>query len=88
MPNDLTIFPKGPITRGDGCPDVWKAIHLSGEPIVPQIDNVFPGGKLKAPMNLVDYENVVLHMKNYRADYQEYWRSTAEKTSNGKVTLS
>lgn len=62
-----------------------KPIHLSGEPIVPQIGIVFPRGKLKQPMNLVDYEDVVLKMKSYRDDYQKYWRSTAERSQNGKA---
>lgn len=35
-------------------------------------------------MNLVDYEKVVMHMKDYRRGYQEYWSSTASKTSNGQ----
>lgn len=74
---------QGPIARGDGTPDVWEALQLSGEPPVPQIQHLFDNGKLKEPMNLVEYEQVVLHMKDYRHRYQEYWESTVELTDTG-----
>ncbi|PVH73421.1 amidase [Cadophora sp. DSE1049] len=74
----------GPIARGDGCPDVYEAIKLSGEPIVPEIRHLFPNGNLQPPMSLVDYEKVVVHMKSYRQRYHDYWSSTASKTSSGR----
>ncbi|KAF8846807.1 amidase [Acephala macrosclerotiorum] len=74
----------GPIARGDGCPDVFEAIHISGEPIVPEIQHLFPNGQLQPPMNLVNYEKVVMHMKDYRQRYHDYWSSTANKTRNGR----
>ncbi|KAK4033688.1 amidase signature domain-containing protein [Parachaetomium inaequale] len=74
----------GPIARGDGCPDAYEAIQLSGEPIVPEIDNVFPGGKLRQPMPLPEYEQVVLHMKDFRNRYNDYWMSSAQNTHTGR----
>jgi amidase len=79
----LTIQ-QGPIARGDGCLDAYKAIQSSGEPIVPEIDNVFPGGKLRDPIPLPDYEEVVLHMKDFRDRYNDYWALSAEDTHTGK----
>ena len=79
----LTIQ-QGPIARGDGCLDAYEAIRLSGEPIVPEIDNVFPGGKLRQPIPLPDYEQVVLHMKDFRDRYNDYWTSSAQNTHTGK----
>ncbi|KAK4644536.1 hypothetical protein QC761_0053770 [Podospora bellae-mahoneyi] len=74
---------EGPIARSDGCPDVWEAIQQSGEPIFPEIVNVFPGGKRRPPIPLPEYEQVVLKMKDYRWKYNDYWQSSAGKTSSG-----
>ncbi|KAK4171361.1 Acetamidase [Triangularia setosa] len=82
--NNETSEIHGPIARGDGCPDVWEAIQQSGEPIVPEIENVFPGGKRRPPISLPEYEQVVLKMKDYRWKYNDYWQSSAGKTSSGR----
>ncbi|VBB77197.1 Putative Acetamidase [Podospora comata] len=74
---------EGPIARSDGCPDVWEAIQQSGEPIFPEIVNVFPGGKRRPPVPLPE-EQVVLKMKDYRWKYNDYWQSSAAKTSSGR----
>ncbi|KAL8294734.1 hypothetical protein RB600_000608 [Gaeumannomyces tritici] len=74
----------GPIARGDGCPDVYKALQLSGEPAVPEIANLFPGGKLRPSIPLPVFQNLVQHMKSYRQEHNDYWRSTAGKTGTGR----
>jgi len=74
----------GPIARGDGCPDVYEAIQLSGEPIVPEIAHLFPDGKLRPPLPLPEYEQVVIHMEDYRKRWQDYWRSSADRTKSGQ----
>jgi amidase len=74
----------GPIARGDGCPDAYKNIQLSGEAIVPQIAHLFPDGKMKPPMPLPEWEDVVLHLQDYRTRYRNYWESTSELTSQGR----
>ncbi|KAL5336520.1 amidase signature domain-containing protein [Aspergillus crustosus] len=73
------------IARGDGCHDVYDAIQLSGEPFVPEITNLFPDGKPRAPMPLPEYEKVVRQMKEYRQRYTHYWASTAERTGDRPV---
>ncbi|KAK4450350.1 amidase signature domain-containing protein [Podospora aff. communis PSN243] len=74
----------GQIARGNACRDAWEAIKLSGEPIVPEISNLFPGGKLRQPLSLWEFEKVVLHMKDFRNRYNEYWMVSAEKTRTGR----
>ncbi|KAG6364517.1 hypothetical protein INS49_006118 [Diaporthe citri] len=74
----------GPVARGDGCPDVWEALQLSGEPPVPQIARLFEGGGPKPPIPLPEYEDVVVLMKEYRTNYQEYWASSATRTLSGQ----
>lgn len=76
-----TLDIHGPIARGDGCPDAYKNLQLSGEKIVDEISHLFPGGKLRPPMGLVEWEDKVLHLEDYRARYQEYWASTSNLTS-------
>ncbi|KAL4871744.1 hypothetical protein BDV12DRAFT_206028 [Aspergillus spectabilis] len=73
------------IARGDGCHDVYDAIQLSGEPFVPEITNLFPDGKPRAPLPLPEYEKVVRQMKDYRQRYLDYWTSTAEQTGDRPV---
>ncbi|KAL4933684.1 amidase signature domain-containing protein [Aspergillus undulatus] len=73
------------IARGDGCHDVYDAVHLSGEPFVPEIMNLFPNGKPRAPLPLPQYEEVVRDMKDYRKRYLDYWSSTAERTGDRPV---
>ncbi|KAI0115731.1 amidase signature domain-containing protein [Nemania sp. FL0031] len=80
--NNESIEIHGPIARGDGCPDVYDAIRASGEPIVPEIAHLFPSGKLKPPIPLPEYEQVVLHMKDFRARWNEYWASSAKRTTS------
>jgi amidase len=75
------------IARGDGCPDVYDAVQLSGEPFVPEITNLFPNGKPRAPLPLTEYQHVVSRMKDYRQRYLDYWTSTAERTG-GKSFFS
>ncbi|KAK3317124.1 amidase signature domain-containing protein [Cercophora scortea] len=73
----------GCIARGDGCPDVWKALQLSGEPEVPEIEGLFEPHGPRAPMSLPEYQDVVIHMRDFRNRYQDYWMSTATRTGNG-----
>ncbi|KAL8409425.1 hypothetical protein RB594_007744 [Gaeumannomyces avenae] len=73
----------GPIARGDGCPDAYEAIMLSGEPIVPEIKRVFPGGKPLPSITLREHEQLVDRMKTYRSKWNDYWRSSAQRTDNG-----
>ncbi|KAL8410439.1 hypothetical protein RB596_000212 [Gaeumannomyces avenae] len=73
----------GPIARGNGCPDAYEAIKLSGEPIIPEIRRVFPGGKPLPPISLREHEQFVARMKTYRSEWNDYWRSSARRTDNG-----
>ncbi|KAL3471563.1 amidase signature domain-containing protein [Aspergillus californicus] len=73
------------IARGNGCPDVYDAVHLSGEPFAPEITNLFPNGNPKDPIPLPEYEGVVRRMKDYRERYLNYWTSTAERTGDRPV---
>ncbi|KAJ5613905.1 hypothetical protein N7528_007559 [Penicillium herquei] len=74
-----------PIELGDGCGDVYESTLLSGEPFVPEIQNLFPGGKPKPPIPLPKFEEAVRIMKSYREKHLEYWMSTAELTGDRPV---
>ncbi|KAI9367607.1 amidase signature domain-containing protein [Aspergillus egyptiacus] len=73
------------IARGDGCPDVYDAVHLSGEPFVPEIRNLFPNGKPRDPLPLMEYRKVVRRMRDYRERHLNYWASTADRTGGRAV---
>src|SRR4051812_4861656 len=74
----------GHIARGDGCVDVWRALQLSGEPEVPEIEGLFLPDGPRQPMSLPEYQDVVVHMRDYRNRYQDYWMSTASETKTGQ----
>ncbi|KAL4965147.1 amidase signature domain-containing protein [Aspergillus stella-maris] len=83
--NKETLDIHSSIARGDGCYDVYDAVQLSGEPFVPEITNLFPNGKPRAPVPLPEYEEVVRNMKDYRKRFLDYWSSTAERTGDRPV---
>ncbi|KAI1455339.1 amidase [Annulohypoxylon moriforme] len=71
------------ISRGDGCMDVWENLHLSGEPPVPEIEYLFPGGKPIPSISSRDHGYYCDRMKKYRESYMDYWNSTSAETDNG-----
>ncbi|KAG8407175.1 hypothetical protein J3458_020668 [Metarhizium acridum] len=73
------FFRQCPIARGDGCPDAYEAIRLSGEPIVPEVAHLFPHGKPKPPITLQEYEKVVMH----RTDFRAKGRTTGSRRRRG-----
>ncbi|KAK3682999.1 amidase signature domain-containing protein [Podospora appendiculata] len=81
--NQESLEIHGCIARGDGCPDVWRALQLSGEPEVPEIEGLFEPHGPREPMSLPEYHDVVIHMRDYRNRYQDYWMSTATRSDSG-----
>ncbi|KAI1489819.1 amidase signature domain-containing protein [Biscogniauxia mediterranea] len=71
------------VARGDGCPDVYEAIRKSGEPIVPEIQHLFPNGQPKSPIPLPQYEQVVVRMRDFRSRWHDYWELSASRTASG-----
>ena len=70
--------------QADGLHDVLESVALSGEPLVPQIRSLFENGAPQ-PLNIPQYYNNTLHLHDYRARYQAYWDSIAEKTGTGQL---
>jgi amidase len=67
--------------------NAFRAIQLSGEPIIQEIEDEFPQGKLRPPIPLPVYEDLVRRMKKFREDYQAYRTSSSDKTSSGWLAL-
>ncbi|KAJ8133166.1 hypothetical protein O1611_g465 [Lasiodiplodia mahajangana] len=63
-------------------PEAYDAMRASGEPIIPEITHLFPNGELKPLIPLPEYEQAVLHMKDFRARWNEYWKSSAKRTTS------
>lgn len=76
-----TIHPS--FTRADGRRDVVENAALSGEPLVPEIQALFANGTPE-PIPLPDYYKNTLRLQDFRARYQAYWTSTAEKSATGR----
>lgn len=54
---------------------------------MPEIAHLFPSGKPSEPLTLRAFEDAVIHMKDYRNRYNDYWMSSADKTHTGRSAL-
>lgn len=63
----------GPIIHGEGCPDAYANLQLSGEAIVAQIAHLFPDGNPKRPMGHAEWEQVVESRRSYRVRDLGFW---------------
>ncbi|KAI4241118.1 MAG: hypothetical protein L6R40_004757 [Gallowayella cf. fulva] len=63
----------GAFLAADGSHDVHRQLDLSGEPLVPQLRNVF---QLRDPLPLLEYQDLTLEGKAYNEAYSDYWNST------------
>lgn len=71
-------------TGADGGWDVFKNIDLSGEPLIEQLRNDF-GSRPDQPMPLLEYQNRILELMNYRREYQDYWIATSNYSGTGEA---
>ncbi|KAJ8131576.1 hypothetical protein O1611_g2051 [Lasiodiplodia mahajangana] len=60
----------------DGARDIHNQLNLSGEPLIPELQETF---QLREPMNLIKYQDLTLQGLQYESQYSDYWNSTAEK---------
>ncbi|KZF19859.1 amidase [Xylona heveae TC161] len=70
----------------DGGNDIHSSIGSSGEPVVPQIANIYGSspGHL-TPKTVNESWSYALRRNAYQTAYLEYWNSTASKTSTGRA---
>ncbi|RKK80144.1 Acetamidase [Fusarium oxysporum] len=66
--------------KADGAHDIHQNLDLSGEPLIPDLRNSF---QLKAPMDLLQYQDLTLQGLGYERQYSDYWNSTAD--SDGQL---
>lgn len=57
----------------DGHHDIQKQLALSGEPLLDDLKEAY---KLKAPISLLEYQDLALQIRDYREAYADYWDST------------
>ncbi|KAI5861637.1 amidase signature domain-containing protein, partial [Durotheca rogersii] len=72
------------ITTANGGYDFFKQLDLSKEPLIEEMESEFPDSRPIAPLDIKEVEEAVIKMKKYKAEYQEYWLSTARNTSTGR----
>ena len=58
----------------DGAHDVHSHLDLSGEPLIPDLQDAF---KLRPPIPLAEYQDLTLEGLDYECAYSDYWNSTA-----------
>ncbi|KAL8885963.1 MAG: hypothetical protein Q9215_006264 [Flavoplaca cf. flavocitrina] len=61
--------------RADGAHDVHRQLDLSGEPLIPQLQESF---KLHEPMPLLEYQDKTLQGKAYNEAYSDYWNASSD----------
>ncbi|KAI0384934.1 amidase signature domain-containing protein [Hypomontagnella monticulosa] len=62
--------------KADGAHDIHDQLNLSGEPLIPDLEETF---QLRDPMDLLEYQDLTLQGLEYEAAYSDYWNSTAEQ---------
>ncbi|KAH0559168.1 hypothetical protein GP486_004292 [Trichoglossum hirsutum] len=60
--------------KADGAHDIHKQLNLSGEPLIPDLEDSF---QLRDPINLLKYQDLTLQGRDYSAAYSDYWNATA-----------
>lgn len=68
----------------DGAHDIHTQLDLSGEPLIPDLENTF---KLKDPINLLEYQDLTLQGLDYESKYSDYWNATAEEDGKSAPVL-
>lgn len=66
--------------RADGAQDIHKQLDLSGEPLIPQLQEKF---QLQDPIPLLVYQDLTIQGRDYEAAYSDYWNSTVNQ--DGKL---
>ncbi|KAL8713136.1 MAG: hypothetical protein Q9220_002657 [cf. Caloplaca sp. 1 TL-2023] len=61
------------ILTADGAHDIHQQLHLSGEPLVPELREML---QLRDPMPLLEYQDLTMIGKAYSQAYSDYWNST------------
>ncbi|KAK4189443.1 amidase signature domain-containing protein [Podospora australis] len=74
----------GKIVRGNACPEPFKAIQLSNEPVVPEMEGLYPDRTLREPISVDTHESLVAQMKDFRNRYNDYWMSSARHTGTSR----
>lgn len=69
------------IIGADGAQATRQHIKASGEPPVAMLKDWYFNDPT-APLSLPDYLGLIKSQASYQADYQRYWKSTAEKTTS------
>lgn len=65
--------------KADGAQDIHAQLDLSGEPLIPDLEESF---QLRPPLGLLEYQDLTLQGLEYEAQYSDYWNSTAEHDGN------
>lgn len=66
---------------------MFERLALSGEPLIKQLKGDFPNGRPNPPISAIQVEKAVLQLRDYRAEYQDCWMSTASTTRTGGFGL-
>ncbi|KAI9779264.1 MAG: hypothetical protein M1839_007516 [Geoglossum umbratile] len=61
--------------KADGAHDIHKQLDLSGEPLIPELEETF---QLRDPINLLEYQDLTIQGRDYSATYSDYWNATAD----------
>ncbi len=59
----------------DGAYDVHKQLDLSGEPLVPEAEDLW---QLKDPISVLNYQDLTVEGRDYCEAYSDYWNSTSK----------
>lgn len=71
------------ILKYDGGADIHNALGLSGEPISPQVANLYGSEQLEE-MGASEIAATNVAKREYQKEYMDYWNSTKDLTGTGR----
>ncbi|KAF5581774.1 amidase [Fusarium pseudoanthophilum] len=72
------------LMNANGGYDIFENLALSGEPIIPELEEDYPDGAPDAPLSAIRVEKEVQKLMKYKLEYHHYWKSTAKVTCTGR----
>lgn len=71
------------MNNASGDAELWDRLAISGEPVIPALKEWF----FDAPepqIPLLDFYGLSLKLDAYRAEYHNYWETSATATATGE----
>ncbi|KAF4447181.1 general amidase [Fusarium austroafricanum] len=78
------LFIQNVLMNANGGYDIFENLALSGEPLIPELEEDYPNDEPDSPLSAILVEKQVQQLIKYKLEYHHYWKSTANVTCTGR----